>query len=144
MEQPPGFFQQIRRNQLALLSLLVALSALFYNTWRNEHSEHNRNIRAAEFEMLKNLGELQQVIDYAHFRKDMQKGDLERGLTLVLQIHDLGELCPPDVQGETEKLLASWRKNDEVIANNVTAAGDVSEEVLAMRRAVLASLRSLK
>jgi hypothetical protein len=80
-----GIARQIRRNGLALLSLLVAFSALFYNTWRNEQSESNRTIRVAEFEMLKNLGEVQQIIDFAHFRKDQQRGDLTLGLTHLLQ-----------------------------------------------------------
>ena len=97
MSDNTGFASQLRRNSLALLSLMVALSALFYNTWRNEQTERNRNIRVAEFEMLKNLGELQQIIDYAHFRKDQQRGDLTQGLSRVLLIRDLAALTPQPV-----------------------------------------------
>lgn len=144
MEDKNSFFQQVKRNHLALLSLLVALSALFYNTWRNEATEANRNIRAAEFEMLKNLSELQQVVDYAHFRKDLQRGDLTHGLNLVLQLHDLGELTPQPVLAASLKLQASWIKHGDQLENNLEAAGAISEEILDTRRAVLASLRSLK
>jgi len=139
-----SFVQQIRRNHLALLSLLVALSALFYNTWRNESSEANRNVRAAEFEMLKSLAELQQVIDYAHFRMDKQRGDPTRALTLVLQIHDLGSLAPAPVNEASESLLTAWRQHGDKLADNLEDASAMSEEVLAARRAVLQSLRSLR
>jgi hypothetical protein len=137
------FVQQLRRNSLALLSLTVALSALFYNTWRNESTEHNRNIRTAEFEMLKYLGEVQQIIDYAHFRKDRQRGDLTQGLGRILLIHDLSTLAPKPVEEAADKLLAAWRTHGDTLSTDLEAASALSEEVLNMRRTVLASLRSL-
>ncbi|GGC79935.1 hypothetical protein [Undibacterium terreum] len=144
MDNSNSFLQQVRRNHLALLSLLVALSALFYNTWRNESTEANRNVRAAEFEMLKSLAELQQVIDYAHFRMDKQRGDPTRALTLILQINDLGTLTPPAVKTASENLLAAWRKNGDKVMDSLDAASAMSEEVLNTRRTVLESLRSLR
>ena len=42
--------QQLRANAVALISLVVALSSLGYNTWRNEQTEENRSIRVAGFE----------------------------------------------------------------------------------------------
>ena len=45
-------FEQLRRNAVALISLVVALSSLGYNTWRNEQTEANRNERQAAFEVL--------------------------------------------------------------------------------------------
>ena len=57
--------QQLRSNAVALISLAVALTALGYNTWRNERTEHNRNIRVAAFEVLTQLGELQVVVNSA-------------------------------------------------------------------------------
>jgi hypothetical protein len=61
------FFDQIRRNAVALISLIIAVSSLSYNTWRNEKTEDNRNQRHAAFEVLLKLNELQQVI--FHFTK---------------------------------------------------------------------------
>jgi hypothetical protein len=48
--------------------------------------------------MLKNLNELQQLVDYAYFHHDKNKGDLTHGLTLVLQVKDLSTLCPDPVK----------------------------------------------
>jgi hypothetical protein len=139
-----SFGQQVRRNAVALLSLSVALSALFYNTWRNELTEKNRNIRVAEFEMIKYLGEVQQIVDYAHFRKDAQRGDLTMGLSRMLMIRDLAALTPKPVEDSAEKLLATWRDNGEKLGTSLEAASTLSEEILNTRRVVLESLRSLK
>lgn len=50
--------KELRRQSLALVSLLVARGALGYNTWRNERTEDNRTVRAAGFEMLVHIGRL--------------------------------------------------------------------------------------
>ena len=57
--------EQIRRNAVALISLVVAVTSLGYNTWRNEASEGNRNQRWASFEVLLELGELRQLMERA-------------------------------------------------------------------------------
>jgi hypothetical protein len=139
-----SLMQQIRRNLLALLSLLVALSALSYNTWRNETSEQHRNIRAAEFEMLKELSELQQIIDYAYLRQDLQHGDLAKGLAHVLFIRDLAKLTPEPVDNSAQALLVAWNSDSDKLASNKEAGAALSEQVLNTRTTVLESLRNLK
>ena len=52
-----SILEQLRRNTVALISLVVAISSLSYNTWRNEATEENRNLRVAAFEILLKLGE---------------------------------------------------------------------------------------
>jgi len=44
--------EQPRRNAVALISLAVAVSSLNDNTWRNESTEDNRNLRVAAYEIL--------------------------------------------------------------------------------------------
>jgi hypothetical protein len=135
---------QIRSNVLALVSVVIALSALFYTTWRNESTEANRNIRVAEFEMLKYLAEVQQIVDYAHFRKDMQRGDLAMGLSRILLIHDLSLLTPKPVAEAAEHLQTVWVVNTDKLMTDLPTVGLVSEEILQTRRVVLDSLRHLK
>jgi hypothetical protein len=139
-----GLKEQIKRNVLALMSLLVALTALFYNTWRNEASERHRNIRAAEFEMLKELSELQQTVDYVYLRQDVQRGDPAKALGHVLFIHDLATLTPPPVVKAADDLRDAWNRDGEKLASSKDAGAELSEQVLATRRAVLESLGSLK
>ena len=47
---------QIKVNIVAITSVIVALTGMGYNTYRNEKTEINHNVRAAAFETLKNLG----------------------------------------------------------------------------------------
>ena len=63
----------LRQHMLSIISLVVALNALSYNTYRNELTEVYRNIRYADFELLKELSQLQLLIDYAHYDKDANK-----------------------------------------------------------------------
>src|SRR5262245_5330197 len=72
---PESLRQQMRVNAVALISLAVALSSLAYNTWRNERTERNRSVRVAAFEVLKDLGELQVIVNFAYFSKDEKLGN---------------------------------------------------------------------
>lgn len=139
-----GLMRQIHHDLLAIVSLVIAIIALSYNTWRDEASEQHRNIRAAEFEMLKELSELQEIIDYAYLHQDAQRGDLGKGLAHVLFIRDLASLTPEPVTKSAESLLLAWNGNSEKLASNKEAGAELSEQVLNTRRSVLESLRSLK
>ena len=65
---------QVRNNAVAIISLVVALSGLGYNTWRNESTESNKNIRDAGLFMMKELTELQEVVLYARFDRSYSIG----------------------------------------------------------------------
>ena len=54
--------QQLHNNAVAMIGLFVAVSSLAYNTWCNETTEAQRNIRHAAFIVLERPGELQQVL----------------------------------------------------------------------------------
>ncbi len=99
-----GMRQQLRDNLVALTSLAIALSALAYNTWRNERTERNRNIRVAGIELLQEIGSLQQIIFYAHYAEGDQRGDPRMGWADVLTINDLATLMPADVLREAAEL----------------------------------------
>ncbi len=69
------FKNQMRQHSVALISLVIALSSLAYNTWRNEQTEANRNVRAAGIELLLKLGELDRVVFFSHYDKDEVRGN---------------------------------------------------------------------
>ena len=91
--------------------MLVALSALGYNTWRNEQTEYNRNIRQAGFEILLHIGQLQRITYLAHFDKDQQAGNLRKGWAEVLVLRDLAKLMPESEQVRSEALFDAWSEN---------------------------------
>ena len=140
----PTIREQFRRNFVAILSLTVALAGLGYTTWRNEHSEQNRNIRVASFEILKTLGELQLIVDYAHFRKNERLGDSTLGWGKVLFIRDLAELVPAPAPEDAEHLLATWRNDWEKIENDNQSVQKISEDIYQARRDVVEILRHLR
>ena len=78
--QTQTLLRQVRENAVALISLLTAVIALSYNTWRNENTESQRNIRQASFHVLESLGELQEVADYRYYYfpyENSQRGEGE-------------------------------------------------------------------
>lgn len=101
----------IKQHSLSLISLFVAFSALGYNTWRNEATEANRNIRMAGFEMIKHIGALQRIAYLAHYDNDRKHGNPRLGWTEVLLIQDQAHLMLNEVPVTAHKLLLSWENN---------------------------------
>jgi len=136
--------QQIQRNLLAIISLAVAISALSYNTWRNETTEVNRNIRIASFEILVQLGRLQIITDHAHYGKDKQMGNPITGWGHVAMVEDLSFLMPEPLPGMAIKLKNVWKENWEGLGNNQTSAAKITEEISTMRATVKDQLKTIK
>ncbi len=103
--------EQIHDNLLAIISLVVAFSALGYNTWRNEVTERNRNIRVSGIELISEIGSLQQIIFYARYTEGDPRGELRMGWADMLTIKDLAALMPVQVARDAENLYAVWDAN---------------------------------
>ena len=131
---------QLQRNSVALISLVIAISSLGYNTWRNEASEHNRNQRAVSIEVLRNIGELQQVVYHSHWdMEDRDKGSPLTGWALVLTIKDLSRLLEGDAPEAGTKLWRVWDDGWQGLGENresydqiIDALGGVSEATNAL------------
>ena len=107
----PGtrIIDQVRRNFVAIVSLIVAVTSLGYNTWRNESSEFNRNQRLISVEVLRNLGELQQVVYHRHWDMDTRdEGNPLTGWAIVLTTHDLAQVLKAPLPDSAERLRATW------------------------------------
>ena len=123
-----SFKQQVRNNSVALISLVVAVTSLGYNTWRNETTEQHRNIRMAAFQVLGELGDLQEVISYFTYYLPEAGDSLQRGRTRVegygdvLRIRDLMNLMPEPGPAAGEALYQLW--NEQV---NELGAGPESD-----------------
>lgn len=138
------FLEQVRRNSVALISLVVAVTSLSYNTWRNEATEHNRNQRIAAFEILLKLGELQQVVFHVHYDKDLNKGNPRIGWAYVLTINDLSQVLPKPVQDSTKELLQVWSENWEDLPTIKDSLDPVMRALDAARDQTLVLLHSLE
>jgi len=137
--------QQLRDNAVALISLAVAISSLGYNTWRNERTEHNRNVRTAAFEVLMRAGDLERVTFLAQYDRDRNGGNPRAGWTDVLAIRDLAGLVPGQVPSCAAELLKVWGDNWEDLGKaDETAVNRIDDAIGKLRQASLATLRSLR
>src|SRR5579862_9289266 len=130
-----SFRQQLRANSVALISLAIALTSLTYNTWRNERTEHNRNVRTATFELLMKIADLQRVVYLAQYDRDQRGGSPRNGWTDVLAIVDLSKLAPAPLPARAEQMRAVWRDNWEGL-------GQQDERALERIDAAIESLRA--
>lgn len=131
---------QLQRNSVALISLAIAITSLGYNTWRNEATEYNRNQRAVSIEVLRNIGELQQVVYFSHWDTAQQaKGDPLIGWSLVLTIRDLSRLLDGGVAETGTMLWRTWDDNWQGLGDDrssydriIDALGEVREQTNAL------------
>ena len=137
-------WRQIKVNVVAIVSMVVALAGLGYNTWRNEHTEINRNTRVAAFEALKTLGEAQIVVEYAHFKRNRQLGDPVQGLARAQYLRDLSRILPPPAPDDAERLWAAWRDHANKVETDTEAMIAITDEIQRLRLAVLEILAELK
>jgi hypothetical protein len=137
--------QQLRDNAVALISLVVALGSLAYNTWRNERTEHNRNVRTAAFELLTKLAELERVVFLAQYDRDVAGGNPRTGWTYVLVIRDLSALVPAPVPVQAQELQRIWSGNWEGLGkDDETAVDHIDAAIVKLRDTTLGTLRSLR
>lgn len=141
---------QLRRNAVALISLVIAITSLAYNTWRNEHTEDNRNQRWASFEILLKLGELRELVNYIHYDCDLSfRGNPRSGWVIVQTIQDLTlvleVMVPDDMPDSTSQLRDVWAANwqgldyaDETTCNerSVERGSQGAKSVEAIRLAI--------
>jgi hypothetical protein len=139
-----SFLQQVRRNAVALISLVVAVSSLGYNTWRNELTEANRNQRMAAFEILLKLGELQQVVFHSHYDRDTAgKGNPRTGWAYVLTVSDLANVLEPPMPEVTGELQTVWGEHWSNLGEEQGSADAILADIDTVREETLRQLRML-
>jgi hypothetical protein len=137
-------FSQLRANIVAIVSVIVALTGMAYNTWRNEKTEINHNVRAAAFETLKNLGEAQIIVEYLHFQKDRARGDPLQGWGRMIYLRDLAQVLPAPGPSEAERLWEAWRDNVDKLENDDEAMVKITDEIQLLRLTTLEVLAGLR
>ena len=124
---------QLRQHSVALISLVIALSSLGYNTWRNEQTEANRNVRAAGIELLLKLGELDQVVFFSHYEQDTERGNLRSGWAYVLTIKDLGALMNEPAANSSIDLFNAWNARSSELSSNENSLQIISASIEQLR-----------
>tara|TARA_R110000822_G_scaffold59736_29_gene149132 strand:+ start:8421 stop:8858 length:438 start_codon:yes stop_codon:yes gene_type:complete len=138
-----SILEQFRRNFVALVSLVIAVTSLSYTSWRNEQTEENRNYRVAAFETLLKLGELQQLVFHRHYDQELDKGNPRAGWAYVLTIRDLSMLLPTPVPESTKELTDTWGYHWQGLGSNQDSADAITQAIDNSRNNTLALLQSL-
>jgi len=152
--QVQTLLQQIRGNAVALISLMTAVIALSYNTWRNETTESQRNIRQASFRVLESLGELQEVVDYRYYyfpyetnqSGEGQSGEGElrlRGYGSVTMVRDLMNLMPPPAPVASDELFQLWNMHVNSLAE-LNEQGRHTEEAKAAENELATAIKNAR
>jgi len=135
---------QLQRNFVALVSIVIAVSSLSYNTWRNEKSEYNRNQRLASLQVLLKLGELQELVFHSYYDRDAEDlANPRTGWALVLTIKDLSQILESPLPGSAAKLVAVWGEEWEKLGDSQASVKAINEGVEAVRDDTLMLLRAL-
>jgi len=135
---------QLQRNAVALISLAIAITGLGYNTWRNEASEYNRNQRLISIEVLRNVGQLQQVIFHNVFEMDAEdKGNPRTGWVHVLAIRDLTQLLDGPAPESGTALWKVWDAEWDKLEPLNESYDSVTEALDVVRADTHALLQSL-
>jgi len=135
--------QQLRQHSVALIRLAIALTGLAYNTWRNEQTEANRNVRTAGVELLLKLGELDRVVFFSHYDHDPIRGNPRLGWAYVLTIRDLSSLTGTQAGDASIDLVTTWEKNWSRLAESDDSADRISNAIDEVRYNVLDVLVAL-
>jgi hypothetical protein len=138
------FRKLLQANLLAIISLLIALASLSYNTWRNDVTEQNRNQRAAGFALLQELAALQLLVDHLTYSDDHQKGDTITGWTRVVFIGDLAHLTAPKVEDGARNLRTQWSAEVGRLETSEEANKTMSRSIEALRQETLNALSALR
>lgn len=135
---------QIRQHLLSIISLVVAISALSYNTYRNELTEVNRNKRHAGFELLKELNQLQLLIDYAHYDKDTEQGNPITGWGHLMYVKDMSHLISAKAVANANRLGETWATEWGSVYDNSASNQRITEGVNALRARVRYEIKALR
>lgn len=138
------FRDQLQRNAVALISLAIAITSLGYNTWRNEASEYNRNQRLISIEVLRNVGQLQQVIFHNAWEMDAaDKGNPRTGWVHVLAIRDLAQLLDGPAAASGNQLWSAWDQDWNKLKPGSKAYDRVTQALETVRADTHALLKGL-
>ena len=128
---------------VAIFSMLFALVGFGYNAWRLEATEDNSNIRAASFQVLIELAELEQIVFLAHYDQDLQTGNPRVGWVKVGIINDLSGLISPAVAMRAEDLHTVWSANWQTMTTSESAVLVITQAIDDVRETVKMALKQL-
>ncbi len=129
---------------LTMIALTVALVSMAYNTWRNETSEAQRNLRQACFILIEESAAFQQLVEARFGGHDRSENTRASAWGKATLIRDIGALAPPRTGQEAQRVYDIWRQRAQQIdERNPLAEDELSDAIERLRRQTLDDLREL-
>jgi len=141
---PTTFKNQVKENLLAIIGLIVAILTFIYITWSDRRTEENRTNRVAAFEILKNLGELQGVVNASFFAPDNPVANPMLGWGHIAVISDLSTLMPEPLPTTSEVLVEAWKAHWKDLKKEEKSVQLITSEIDTNRENILKLLQKLK
>jgi hypothetical protein len=141
----------LQRHLVAIISLMVAVTALFLSVERSSRSEYQHNIRDASFRVLAELSQLQLLVDNAHYGRVPENPIA--GWARVNYMRDLAAVIPEPVPTRLANLYSDWREhidqlgrhdNPQVKQASLVANKAITESIADSRGAIRDVLISLE
>ena len=133
----------MQRYSVALVSFFVALTSLGYNTWRNEQTEANRNVRAAGFEMIIAMADLHEAVFLGHYSPNTIAGSEKKGWAVVLGLQDLSMVMPDRVQEAATELGQAWKEESGNLGDPKASIARIDSTIDRLRYEILMALEAL-
>ena len=133
---------QFRFHSVALISLITAIVGVSFNIVQTRWIEENATKRDATFETLLALGELQEIVHFAHFKGDQEAGDPIAGWSRVLMVNDLAMLLQPENSNHCRNLKAVWQNHFDTL-DEPDSEKAISEAIRLAREETLTVLQTL-
>lgn len=136
--------EQLRRNTVAIISLVIALSVLSYTTWRNELTEETRNVRASGFELLVRLADFRRVVFLAHYDGEHNEASPRIGWAHVIAMQDFAEMMGPGVVVQVDHLRDVWQVRWTELGKKDEAEAELDQAMNALRHVIRTRLEGLR
>jgi len=117
--------EQLRRNAVAFISLFIAVTSLGYNSWRNETTEAQRNVREAAFEMIRITSVLQRDVFMERYDKDSDRW--HHAWAAVISLQTLSRLLPEEIADASQSLRQTWSDQDSLLKADDSVQADAAE-----------------
>ncbi len=139
---PIKLADQFRFHSVAIISLITAIIGVSFNIVQTRWIEENATKRDATFESLLALGELQEIVHFAHYKNDFEAGDPIAGWSRVLMVNDLAMLLQPENSEHCRNLKSVWQAHFDSLRQPESEKA-VSDAIALAREEVLEVLQTL-
>lgn len=136
-------FDDLKQQWVGVVSILIATTALMSAQWRSEITEENRTLRYASFEVLRELGALQQLVDQGHYGEQKPQDIHIHGWNHVLLIQDFSLLLSQPVQQQASELTEQWQQHWPTLIESPQSNQVLSKQIKHTRMAVTDLVKSL-